>query len=79
MVLDFDFTEALEDGKYKIDFAYTDNYGNVTTYDSLNIIIDGTSPEVTLVGIENDSYNNSSKTLYMKVVERNYYAIPLML
>ena len=74
MVLDFDFTEALEDGKYKIDFAYTDNYGNVTTYDSLNIIIDGTSPEVTLVGIENDSYNNSSKTLYMKVVERNYYA-----
>ena len=72
MILKFDITAVSEDGKYEIKFNYTDECGNRSDYENLYVVIDGVNPEISLSGIEDKSFNNISKSLMIKVLERNF-------
>ncbi|MCM3668149.1 Ig-like domain-containing protein [Mesobacillus maritimus] len=65
----FDFTE---EGNYEVFLNSTDKAGRKTTHKPIAFIIDHTNPVVKVDGVEQDSFNPSSKKVTISVNEKNY-------
>ena len=61
--------EAVTSGGYTLEVKVVDNAGNVRT-DSKSIFIDKTAPEISLSGIDENSYSNKTENLKVSLKEQ---------
>lgn len=60
------------DGNYEVKVSGEDAAGNVAKDKSISFIKDSTAPNVSLSGVTNGSFYNSTKTVSISVTERNF-------